>query len=81
MAHVEIIEGDDADGILGREYARAQRRTGRIYQVLRVQSQRPEALRDAVRLYLSVMQAPGDLTRPEREMLAVVVSAENECHY
>ena len=60
---------------------RAPRRAGRVYQVLRVQSQRPEALRDAVRLYLSVMHAPGELTRAEREMLAVVVSAENECHY
>jgi AhpD family alkylhydroperoxidase len=27
------------------------------------------------------MHGPSELTRAQREMIAVVVSAENECHY
>jgi alkylhydroperoxidase family enzyme len=31
--------------------------------------------------YESVMHAPGDLSRIRREMIAVVVSGLNRCHY
>lgn len=32
-------------------------------------------------LYRQVMYGKGPLTRIQREMIAVVVSAENQCHY
>jgi alkylhydroperoxidase family enzyme len=32
-------------------------------------------------LYLEVMHGSGSLSRRRREMLAVVVSATNRCHY
>ena len=81
MAYIRVIDEDAAEGDLAREYTKAQRRAGRVYNVLKVQGLKPAALRETVRLYLAVMHAPGELTRPEREMLAVVVSAANECHY
>ena len=32
-------------------------------------------------MYLAVMFGKSDLSRAQREMLAVVVSAANQCHY
>jgi alkylhydroperoxidase family enzyme len=32
-------------------------------------------------LYVETMHRPGPLTRIQREMIAVVVSAINQCHY
>jgi alkylhydroperoxidase family enzyme len=81
MAFIRVINQDDADGDLGREYAKALKRAGRIYNVIKIQGLRPAALRDSVRLYIDVMHGPGELTRAEREMIAVVVSAANACHY
>lgn len=81
MAYIRVTDEDEARDELAREYEKARRRAGRVYNVLKVQGLRPAALREAVRLYMSVMHGPGELTRPEREMLAVVVSAANECHY
>ncbi len=76
-----MVDEDEAEGELAREFAKARKRAGRIFNVLRVQGLKPAALRDTVRLYITVMHGPGELSRPEREMLAVVVSAANECHY
>lgn len=81
MAFIRIIEEAEATGLLATEYDKARRRAGRVYNVLKIQGLTPEMLRDSVRLYLSVMYGPADLSRAEREMVAVVVSAANECHY
>ena len=34
-----------------------------------------------VELFMQVMFAPGALTRPEREMVAAVATAAQDCHY
>lgn len=39
------------------------------------------ALKGHLALYRAVMFGPSPLTRAEREALAVVVSAANDCHY
>jgi len=41
----------------------------------------PEQLRSSVDLYLKLMHGSSDLSRAQREMLAVVVSSVNRCHY
>ncbi len=41
----------------------------------------PEALRDSIRFYVTIMMGESPLTRVQREMLGTVVSAELECHY
>jgi alkylhydroperoxidase family enzyme len=81
MAHIELIPPDEARGVLAREYEAAVRRAGRIWNIVSVQSQTPEVLRDGMRLYQSSMYGPSPLSRAQREMLAVVTSKVNECHY
>jgi len=57
------------------------RRAGRIWNVLTIQSQTPEILRDSMRLYNSTMWGNSKLSRFDRELLAVVTSITNECEY
>ncbi len=81
MAFIHIIGEDDATGLLRREYDTAIERAGRVFNVLKIQSPRPRVLRAGVALYSQIMHGESALTRAEREMIAVVVSQANDCHY
>ena len=81
MAHVHVIPADEAAGVTRREYDGATRRAGRIWNIVSIQSQLPEVMRDSMRLYSTIMFGDSPLTRSQREMIAVVTSEVNECHY
>ncbi len=81
MAWIRTIPPDEAEGPLRREYEAGLRRAGRVYQILQVQSLNPAVLHDGMRLYLTLMHGPSELSRLRREMIAVVVSAANRCRY
>lgn len=81
MALIRVIHEDEAEGLLARLYKTAIARAGKIYNVIKIQGLRPESLRSSVGLYSDVMFGESDLTRAEREMLALVVSTTNGCHY
>jgi alkylhydroperoxidase family enzyme len=81
MAWLRTVPPERAEGLLGRIYAAAVRRAGRVFQIVRAMSLAPPVLEASLELYQRVMLAPGGLSRRRREMLAVVVSAENSCHY
>jgi len=81
MAHVHVFEYDETSGIARAEYDAALRRAGRIWNIVSIQSQLPEVMRDSMRIYGSIMYGPSPLTRAQREMMAVVTSQVNECHY
>jgi uncharacterized peroxidase-related enzyme len=82
MAWIRTVPPEEATGLLRQIYDAAVRRAGRVYNVVRLQSLRPKVLDASMQLYLELMHAPGGaLTRAQREMIAVVVSATNGCHY
>ncbi len=81
MAWIRLVEESDAHGLLARIYASATKRAGKIFQILRVQSNNPETLKASMNLYTTAMFGKSALSRVQREMLAVVVSRANECHY
>lgn len=81
MAFIKKIEPDSASGILAKVYDQANRRAGRVYEILKVMSRSPAALNASMEMYKTVMFGKSDLTRAQREMLAVVVSSANHCHY
>ena len=81
MPHVHVLEYDETAGVARREYDAAIRRAGRIWNIVSIQSQLPEVMRDSMRLYSSIMFGESPLTRAQREMIAVVTSGTNECHY
>ena len=49
--------------------------------ILQVHGVHPRVMRRHYELYMELMHAPGSLSRAQREMLAVVVSATNGCRY
>ncbi len=82
MAWINTVSPEAASGLLKRLYAAAIRRAGKVYNVIRLQSLRPEILRHSTQLYLEVMHSDkSPLSRVQREMIATVVSRANACHY
>ncbi len=61
--------------------AKARRNVGFLPNVFAAYTVRPEHLRRWVRHFSELMRGESDLTPAEREMIGVVVSAENHCLY
>ena len=81
MVWIRQVPVEEASGLLKRLFDDAIKRAGRVWRIVHVMSVNPEALRDSIRLYATVMLGDSPLSRVQREMLAVVVSAEVDCHY
>lgn len=80
-AWIRTVSRDDAEGALAGVYARIAGRSGSIAHILSCQSLHPEGLRDHYALYRTLMFGRGELSRAERESIAVAVSAANGCRY
>ena len=82
MAWIEIVDEPDAEGRLRELYARmVDPASGRVDTILRIHSLHPEGLRTHYELYREVMSGTKTLRKVDREMIALVVSVINECHY
>lgn len=81
MTWIRTIGEGEAEGPLKRQYEEAVRRAGRVYGIVKAMSLSPSILEASMQLYLRVMYAREGLARRQREMLAVVVSRANDCHY
>ncbi|MYF98741.1 peroxidase [Candidatus Poribacteria bacterium] len=82
MAWIQTVDETEATGIVKEEYDAAVARAGRLYNIVRLFSVRPNSMRAFVELYKVVMHDPeSPLTRAQREMIATVVSKVNHCHY
>jgi hypothetical protein len=82
MAWIRTIPPAAASGELRRQYEAAEKRAGKVFQILEIQSLRPNLLKASTRLYLEAMYGRDSaLTRAQREMIATTVSRANECFY
>ncbi len=81
MPHIHVLEYDETTGVARREYQKAIMRAGRIWNVVSIQCQLPEVMRDSMRLYQSVMYGESPLSRGQRELLASITSQVNDCYY
>lgn len=79
-AWVPVTGPEAAEGELAEAYRRLGIRRN-VANVIGVHSLHPASMEAHVRLYRTLMFGPSPLTRAEREALAVVVSAANECFY
>ena len=81
-AWIEVISEAEAAGELADLYSQCEDPNhGVVDNILKIHSLKPRTLRDHWNLYRTTMYAPSQLSRAEREMIAVVVSALNQCHY
>ena len=81
MAHLRLIDVEEATGLLKEEYDAAVGRAGKVFNIVKSMSLRPGVLKRSMELYKGIMFGPSGLSRQERELLAVVVSRQNDCHY
>ncbi len=81
MPHIRLIDPEDAEGLLAEQYEAAVERAGKVFNIVRSMSLNPAVLSRSMELYKAIMFGPSGLTRQERELLATVVSAANECYY
>ena len=81
MSWIEEIEVGEADGKLAEMYAELVKKRGKVSNILKVHSLNPEAMENHLDLYMTVMFGRSGLSRTEREAIAVVVSAVNDCTY
>jgi alkylhydroperoxidase family enzyme len=82
MAWIEVIDETNAGGELAELYGdMIDSQFGRVDHILTIHSLHPGGLRAHHELYRAVMSGTRTLRKVEREMIAVVVSAANDCHY
>src|SRR6185295_6476408 len=62
-------------------FADMRTKPGFVPNVYQAYSLRPQQLRGFIALYDAIMTEPSGLTKAEREMIAVAVSAQNHCFY
>lgn len=81
-AWIQVIGENEADGYLAELYDEYRDpKHGVVDNILKIHSLKPQTLRDHGQLYVHTMRGRSELSRAEREMIAVVVSAINQCHY
>jgi len=81
MSWINEVELDDAGGKLQEIYADLIAKRGKVSNILKVHSLNPAAMGNHLDLYMTLMFGKSGLSRSEREAIAVVVSATNECAY
>ena len=81
MAWIHEIPVVEATGLLRREFDAALKRAGRIWNIVHVMSLNPRVLKASMGHYGAIMYGSSPLTRAQRELLATVVAAENNCFY
>ena len=81
MSWIGEIDVDEAEGKLADMYAELVEKRGKVSNILKVHSLNPEAMDNHLALYMTLMCGRSGLSRLEREAVAVVVSASNECEY
>ena len=81
MAWIKVIAPEECQGELLEQYNRMHDPAGNVANILQLHSLNPAALRAHFDLYRTLMFARSELSRAQREMVAVVVSKTNGCHY
>ncbi|RMG88402.1 MAG: peroxidase [Bacteroidetes bacterium] len=81
MPFIETIEYEQSEGRLREIYDDLINSRGKLAEVHKIQSLNPETIVAHMDLYLKIMFGKSPLRRYQREMMAVVVSANNDCPY
>jgi alkylhydroperoxidase family enzyme len=79
---IETVSEADAEGELAALYAQvSDPPRGPVDNIMKIHSLDPGGLAGHLAVYRSAMRSTPSLPRVERELIAVVVSGINGCHY
>lgn len=81
MANIKVIAFEEATGRLMEIYEDLVEQRGKLANVHMIQSLNPDTIIAHMELYMTIMFSQSPLSRTQREMIAVVVSAANGCVY
>ena len=82
MAFITYADDDPLDPKLAAMYERVRDpEHGVVDNILRIHSHNPASAEAHLSLYKTLMFGRSPLSRVQREMIAVVVSQVNTCHY
>jgi len=80
MAWIRVIPEDEASGELRELYEKVGDH-GNVAGVYKIHSLNPASLWSHHQLYRTLLFGKSELSRAQREMIAVVVSTTNHCRY
>ena len=81
MAHIRYTNPAEAGPELAELCRRYSDARGNLDNILRIHSLNPPSMEHHYDLYRHLMTGPSPLSRLQREMIAVTVSAVNDCFY
>ncbi len=81
MAWIHVVPEDEASGRLEELYQKYREPWGGVDHILSIHSLNAKSMQTHYDLYAHLMRGRSDLSRAQREMIAVVASAANRCHY
>jgi alkylhydroperoxidase family enzyme len=83
VSWIDVVDDAESwDGELASLLERvADPKTGRVDHIMGVHSLNPRSLDAHDQMYRSAMRGTATLRKVDRELIALVVSTINECHY
>ena len=81
MAYVRMIDSGEAGEELAAAHQRVAGARGAVANILKIHGVTPRVMLAHLDLYREIMFGRSELSRKEREMIAVAVSVTNHCHY
>ena len=81
MTWIKVTDVAEAEGPLRVAYNEVSATRGEVGNILKAHSLNPKILTAHLHLYRELMFGRSQLSRTERETIAVAVSVVNKCHY
>ena len=81
MAYIPYVPYEEARSSLKEFYRKYGGSKNKVDNIIRIHSKNPLSMKHHFELYAHLMRGPSPLTRIQREMIAIVVSACNDCFY
>ena len=81
MAWIEVVHEEEAKGRLKDLYDKYREPWGGVDHIVSIHSLNVKSMKTHYDLYAHLMRGRSDLSRAQREMIAVVSSAVNRCYY
>jgi len=81
MSWIKVIDIAEGEGSLREAYEEVASVRGQVGNILKAHSVHPEVMTAHLHLYRELMFGRSELTRADRELIAVAVSVVNGCHY